>query len=242
MPAHPRQRARRGRSQRSPVAHRNTRARAYPHGPNNPRHDGHANNPPTSSDSTRAFSAHTINMGATSGIKRALPTQRSSWREGSRAFTNARSLPASSRPRTARASPPVPKSSGAQHMLLNQPLVDAPGGMTLLTRRQQVRIQPRIDQRPKRPQLRRRTTLRPTLRRRHRRLKRLPDRSAMNPMTLRQRMNRQPFSRVIAPDLLELLHSGHPFRLPASRSTRALSVSRRSDRGGASSSVDSGAR
>ena len=54
--------------------------------------------------------------GATSGIQRALPTTPSR-REGSRASTNARSLPAppaSSPPRTARAPPLVPKLNGAQ--------------------------------------------------------------------------------------------------------------------------------
>jgi len=92
VPAHPRHFARRGRNTlRSPaVVHLTTRARACPHGPSNPRprHDEHANNPPTSSASTRASSAHTINMGATSGIKRALP-ERQAPREGSRAFRNA---------------------------------------------------------------------------------------------------------------------------------------------------------
>ena len=74
VPAHPRQRARLGRSDRSPAAHRNTRLRANPHGPNLPRHDGHTSAPLPNSASTRTSSAHTINIGATSGIRRALPT------------------------------------------------------------------------------------------------------------------------------------------------------------------------
>ena len=69
------------------------RSRACPHGPNASRHDGHANSPPTSSASTSATSAHTINMVPPPASKRALPTQRPSWREDSRAFKNARSLP-----------------------------------------------------------------------------------------------------------------------------------------------------
>ncbi len=45
--------------------------------------------PPTNPTSTRACSTHTINTGATSGIKRALPTHHQARREGSRTFRNA---------------------------------------------------------------------------------------------------------------------------------------------------------
>ena len=69
-----------------------TRSRACPHGPNTARHDGHDNAPATRSLSTRACSAHTINMGATPGIQESPPPTPPSWREGSRAFRNAPSL------------------------------------------------------------------------------------------------------------------------------------------------------
>ena len=73
VPPHPRQRARRGRKIRSPAAQRSTRARACPHGLNLPRHDGHPRTPPANSSSTRTRSAHTISMGATSGIQESPP-------------------------------------------------------------------------------------------------------------------------------------------------------------------------
>ena len=92
-------------------------------------------------------------------------------------------------------------------VLLNQALPDPPGGMTLLARRLPVRVQPAVDDRPERAELRRRTTLRRPLRRRDRRLQRLPDRPAMHPVALRQPPDRQALPRVIAPDLLKLLHS-----------------------------------
>ena len=65
--------SRRGRNHRSPDRQRNTRCRAYPQGPSTPRHDGQPNSPPTNSASTNATSAHTINMGATSGIQESPP-------------------------------------------------------------------------------------------------------------------------------------------------------------------------
>ena len=118
VPAHPRHRARRGRNDRSLAEHRSTRSRPCPHGPNTPRHNGHPRSPPTSSASTRACSAPTINIGCHLRHPREPSRRRSIRREGSRAFRNARSLPTppapSPRP-TARAPPPVPKPSGAQH-------------------------------------------------------------------------------------------------------------------------------
>ena len=109
--------------------------------------------------------------------------------------------------------------SGA--VLLHQPLPDPTSCVTLLTRRLPIRLQPAIDHRPIRPQLRRRPRLRRTLRRRDRRLQRLPDRPPMHPVTLRQLPDRQPLARVIAPDLLELLHSAHySFRTFQSRLTK----------------------
>jgi hypothetical protein len=81
------------RNNRSPAEQRSTRSRPCLQGSNAPRHDGHPRRPPTNSASTSGCSVHTINMGATSGIQRALLTHRQERREGSRASTNARSLP-----------------------------------------------------------------------------------------------------------------------------------------------------
>ncbi|MGI8728735.1 MAG: hypothetical protein ACR2LK_01830 [Solirubrobacteraceae bacterium] len=61
-------------------------------------------------------------------------------------------------------------------------------------------------------------------------------------MTLRQRPNRQPLALALAPDLLERLHPGthpscpHPLEL-----NELATVNGRSDAGGASSSVHTGA-
>jgi hypothetical protein len=81
------------RNNRSPAEQRSTRSRPCLHGSNAARHYGHPRRPPTNSAWTSACSVHTINMGATSGIQRALLTHRQERREGSRASTNARSLP-----------------------------------------------------------------------------------------------------------------------------------------------------
>jgi hypothetical protein len=97
-------------------------------------------------------------------------------------------------------------------MLLDQPLPDPPSGMTLLARHLQTHAQPLLDHRPIPPQPRRRPTTRRPLRRRHRRLQSLAHRPTMNPMTPRQRPDRQLLPRKIAPDRLELLHSAHSFR------------------------------
>ena len=95
---------------RRPTA-RTRRSRACPHGPSTPPHDGQPSPPPTSSASTSACSAHTINTGCHLRHPRE-PSRRNRQvrREGSRAFTNARSLPTPPtpcRPSTARASRPA---------------------------------------------------------------------------------------------------------------------------------------
>jgi hypothetical protein len=106
-------------------------------------------------------------------------------------------------------------------VLLHQPLPDPPGRMALLPRRVPVSLQPAIDDRPIRPELRRRPRPRRPLGRRDRRLQRLTNRPAMHPMTLRQLPDREPLARVIAPDLLELLHSSPcSFRTFRSRLTK----------------------
>jgi len=96
-------------------------------------------------------------------------------------------------------------------VLLDQPLPDPPSRVSLLGRRVTVRLQPGIDHRPQRAELGRRPRRRRPLRRRHRRLQRLPHRPPVHAMAPRQRPDRQPLPRVIAPDLLELLHSRHSF-------------------------------
>ncbi len=93
VPKQPRHRARRGRNNLFPPRQRSTRSLACPHGPNTPRHDGHPNSPPTSSASTNATSAHTINIGVPPpASKRALPTTTKQTGGLSR-VQNARSLP-----------------------------------------------------------------------------------------------------------------------------------------------------
>ena len=93
-----------------------------PTAPEPARHDGHPNSPPTSSASTNATSAHTINIGVPPpASKRALPTRRQE-NDGRAlgAFTNARSLPSPRPRRTAPSPPTVPKLSGAQHAALRR--------------------------------------------------------------------------------------------------------------------------
>ena len=127
-------------------------------------------------------------------------------------------------------------------VLVDQPPPDPPRGVTLLPRRHPIGLKPRVDQRPIRPQPRRRPTHRRTLRRRQRRSQRLPHRPPMNPIPLRQRPDRQPLPIAIPPDLLELLHPRpHPhWRLPLELD-EPRTLGRRSDGGGASSSHHSGA-
>ena len=105
-------------------------------------------------------------------------------------------------------------------MLLDEALPDPPGRVPLLTRRLAIRLQPLVDHRPKRPQLRSRPRHRRALGRRHSGLQRLAHRPPMHTVTPRQLPDRQPLPRLIAPDRLELLHSRHSFRPFASRSTK----------------------
>ena len=57
---HDRHRPRRGQNASLRSSPRNTRARAYPHGPSTPRHTGQATRPPVKSDSTRSTSFRTM--------------------------------------------------------------------------------------------------------------------------------------------------------------------------------------
>ena len=127
-------------------------------------------------------------------------------------------------------------------VLGDQALPDPPRGVTLLARRIAVRPKPRIDHLPIRAELRRRPAHRRTLGRRDRRRQRLPHRPPMHPVTRCQRPDREPLTITIAPDLLERLHPGtHPFRPRPLELDRARTVRGRSDGGGASSSVHTGA-
>ena len=75
VPAQPRHRARRGRNNRSPTEQRNTRSRACPHGPNTPRHDGHAKPPADQlSLDQRLLGAYDQHRVPPPASKRALPT------------------------------------------------------------------------------------------------------------------------------------------------------------------------
>jgi len=80
-----------------------------------------------------------------------------------------------------------------------------------------VGLQPLVDQRPIRAELRRRPAHRRALRQRHWRQQRRPHRPSMNPMALRQRPDRQPLAIAVTPDLLELLHSGSHSSVPPLR-------------------------
>ena len=127
-------------------------------------------------------------------------------------------------------------------VLINEAPPDPLGGMPLLGRRVAIRQQPLVDQRPIRPQLRRRPAHRRTLRRRHRRRQRLLHRPAMNPMPDRQTTDREALPITVSSDLLELLHPGSHslWRLPLELD-ETRTVGRRSDGGGASSDHRSGA-
>ena len=127
-------------------------------------------------------------------------------------------------------------------MLSDQPLPHPPRRVPLLARHLQVALKPGVNQRPIRTKLRRRPAHRRPLRRRHRRRQRLPHRTAMHPMTRRQRPDRQPLTIPVPPDLLERLHPGlHPFRGLPFELQEHRTVGRRSDGGGATSSVHTGA-
>jgi hypothetical protein len=97
-------------------------------------------------------------------------------------------------------------------VLLDKALPDPPRGMPLLARRLQVTLKPLVDQRPIPPQPRRRPSGGRPLWRRHRIGQRMAHRPPMNPMTPRQRPDRQTLPREITPDRLELLHSAHSLR------------------------------
>ena len=107
-------------------------------------------------------------------------------------------------------------------VLVEQPPPDPLRRVPLLTRRQLVGDQPLIDHLAILAQLRRRPRHRCPLRRRDRRLQRLPDRPTMHAMLRRQRPDRQPVPIPIPSDLLEQLHSGlHSWPPPIPRSMSA---------------------
>ena len=127
-------------------------------------------------------------------------------------------------------------------MLSDQALPHPPRRVTLLARRIAIGHQPRIDHAAVRTELRRRPLHRRALDRRHRRQQRLPHRPAMHPVALGQRPDRQPLAIAIAPDLLERFHPGtHPFRPHPLELHELATVKARSDGGGATSSVHTGA-
>ena len=106
--------------------------------------------------------------------------------------------------------PHIPRDLTLGHhraVLLNEPLPQPPGGMTLLARRGAVSLQPRVDQRVIRAQPRRRPMLRRALDRRHRRRQRLPHSPAMHAVLDRQRPRRETLPITVPPDLLEQLHA-----------------------------------
>ena len=118
-------------------------------------------------------------------------------------------------------------------VLGHQPLVDPTGGMALLSRRPGIGLEPAVDDRPVGPEPRRRPVPRRSLRRRHRRLRRLADGTAVDAMPPRRLTYRHSPSRMVAPDLLELLHSRHSLPTSASRapSERSASVAVRTEVG-----------
>ena len=123
-------------------------------------------------------------------------------------------------------------------VLCEEPLPDAAGGMALLSRRLPVGCQPPVDDRPVGPQLRRRPALGRPLRRRHRRLQCLADGPAVDAVAPRQLPDRHCLSRVVTPDLLELLHSSHSLPTSASRSMeRSASAAVRTEVGPVQASI-----
>ena len=78
----------------SPHRKRTDRARANPHGPKTPAHDGHDNDPPRSSDSTSATTTPTINIGCHLRHPEGPPDATvKARREGPHASQDTRSLP-----------------------------------------------------------------------------------------------------------------------------------------------------
>ncbi len=102
-------------------------------------------------------------------------------------------------------------------VLFEQALPDTAGGMALLARRLLVFAQPLVDDRPVGAELRCRAALGLSLGRWDRRFQGLPDGAAVHAVAACQLTDRQPRLRVIAPDLLELLHSCHSLPTSASR-------------------------
>ncbi len=92
-------------------------------------------------------------------------------------------------------------------VLVDQPFIDAVGGMSLLGRRLAVGDQPSIDRLPVRAQRRCRSPSRLLSRRRQRRLQRLAHGAAVNAVALGQGADGRSFSIVVSAYLLEQLHS-----------------------------------
>ncbi len=127
-------------------------------------------------------------------------------------------------------------------VLREEPLPDPLRGVPLLPRRLTVREKPRVDQRPIRAQLRRRTPHRLLARRRQRSGERLPHRTPMHTVAARQLADRQALPRPVPTDLLEQLHPrSHPLCDLPSELVEARTVDSPSDEGGAKSSRRSGA-
>jgi hypothetical protein len=88
----------------------------------------------------------------------------------------------------------APSLRDSRPMLVDQPSPDPPGRMTLLARRPPVSLKRLVDQRPVRPNRRRRTARRSLGRRRDRRPQGLAHRLLVHPVFFRQRTQRQPAS------------------------------------------------
>jgi hypothetical protein len=104
-------------------------------------------------------------------------------------------------------------------VFIDQPRPDPLRRVALLARRGAISLKPPVDDRQIRTELRRRPPHRRSLGRRNCRRQRLSHRATMDPMALGQRPDREPLPVTIAPDLLELLHSGcQLLRAPDQRS------------------------
>ena len=114
-------------------------------------------------------------------------------------------------------------------VLLREAISDPLRRVPLLTRRRLIGDQDLIDPLPPRAQRRRGPTHRPLALRRNRRPQRLADRPPMHPVPARQRVRRQPVELAIPPDLLEQLHSRHPFCDLRSALQRTRTLRSRSD-------------
>jgi hypothetical protein len=119
--------------------------------------------------------------------------------------------------------------------LVDQPPPDPLRRVALLARRLPVGLDPGVDQRPVRPQLRRRPARRWSLRRRQRRRERLPHRPPVHAIAARQLTDRSALPVAVAPDLLEQLHPRtHLSATSSPSSKRTRTVRSPSDGGGAS--------